>query len=81
MEEFTGKPYEFGDITREVENRRKEWVKNFLGAEAADQYQFGDLTKRFINNYTGKDTYQFGDLSKKVFGDLFGKRKTKSDAK
>ena len=79
VEEFIGKEYEFGDITREVENRRQEWVKNFLGEEAAKNYQFGDVTKKFMSNITGKDDYQFGDLSKKVFNDLFGKRKKKSD--
>ena len=75
VEEFTGKPYEFGDVTREIENRRKEWVKDFLGEEAAANYQFGDITKKFIAGYTGKDDYQFGDLTKKVVGDLFGQRK------
>lgn len=74
--EFIGKEdYEFGDITREIENRRIEWVKGFLGEEAAKNYQFGDLTKKALSNFTGKDTYEFGDVSKKIFGDLFGKRK------
>jgi len=75
VEEFTGKSYEFGDITREVETRRKEWVKGFLGEEAAANYQFGDITKKFVTGFTGKDDYQFGDLTKKIAGDLFGKRK------
>lgn len=69
------KDYEFGDITREIENRRVEWVKGFLGEEAAKNYQFGDITKKALSNFTGKDTYEFGDVSKKIFGDLFGKRK------
>lgn len=73
--EFLGKPYEFGDISRAVENRRKEWVKNFLGAEAAENYQFGDLTKKLITSYTGKSEYKFGDLSKKVLGNIFNKGK------
>ncbi|GKY95402.1 hypothetical protein MPSEU_000501700 [Mayamaea pseudoterrestris] len=73
--EFLGKPYEFGDVSRAVENRRKDWVKSFLGDEAAEKYQFGDLTKKMINNYTGKSDYKFGDLSKKVFGNLFNKDK------
>lgn len=74
--EFIGKEeYEFGDITREIENRRVEWVKGFLGEEAAKDYQFGDITKKALTNFTGKDTYEFGDVSKKIFGDLFGKRK------
>ncbi|KAL7556796.1 hypothetical protein ACA910_005233 [Epithemia clementina (nom. ined.)] len=75
VEEFTGKPYEFGDITRAIEERRQQWVKDFLGEEAAANYQFGDLTKKAIAKFTGKEEYQFGDISKKIFGDLFGKRK------
>lgn len=79
VEEFTGQPYEFGDISREVENRRKQWVNDFLGEEAAENYQFGDITKKFVSDFTGKEDYQFGDISKKILGDLFGKRKTKKD--
>ena len=75
VEEFTGKPYEFGDVTREIEKRRKEWVKDILGEEAAADYQFGDITKKFIADFTGKEKYQFGDVTKKIVGDLFGKRK------
>ena len=70
-----GKDYEFGDISREVENRRIDWVKGFLGDEAASEYEFGDITKQALNNFTGKEEYEFGDVSKKIFGDLFGKRK------
>lgn len=73
---FTGKEgYEFGDISQEIENRRLEWAKEFLGDEAASNYQFGDLTKKSISNWTGKDDYQFGDLTKKLAGGLFGKKK------
>lgn len=80
VEEFTGKPYEFGDITRQVDRQRQEWVKSFLGEEAAKNYQFGDITKKFVTKYTGKDEYQFGDLTKKLVGDLFGeKKRRKSD--
>jgi hypothetical protein len=71
---FTGKPYEFGDVTKEVNKRRKVWVQNLLGAEAAENYQFGDITKKALGNFAGKD-YEFGDVSKKIFNDLFGKRK------
>jgi hypothetical protein len=73
VSDLLGKSYEFGDISRAVENRRKQWVKDFLGDEAAENYQFGDITKKFINGYTGKSEYKFGDLSKKVFGKLFKK--------
>jgi hypothetical protein len=74
VEAFTGKPYEFGDVTKEVNKRRKVWVQNLLGAEAAENYRFGDITKKALGNYAGKD-YEFGDVSKKLFSDLFGKRK------
>jgi len=74
--EFIGKDeYEFGDISKEIESRRGEWVASFLGAEAAKNYEFGDLSKKAMANFTGKDEYEFGDVSKKIMGDLFGKRK------
>jgi hypothetical protein len=74
--DFTGKDnYEFGDVAREVENRREEWAKEFLGEDAAANYEFGDLTKKSISNWTGKDDYQFGDITKKLAGNLFGKKK------
>lgn len=67
---------QFGDITREIENRRQAWVKDFLGEEAAKNYQFGDITKKALGQFTGKgDDYQFGDATKKILGDLFGKKK------
>jgi len=74
--EFIGKEdYEFGDISREIENRRKEWMKGFLGEEAAENYEFGSITKKALTSITGKDEYEFGDVSKKILGDIFGKRK------
>jgi hypothetical protein len=74
--EFIGKDeYEFGDITREIESRRRDWIAGFLGEEAAKNYQFGDITKKALTNFTGKDDYEFGDVTKKIMGDLFGKRK------
>ena len=74
--EFTGKEdYEFGDISMALEERRKQWVEDTLGKEAADNYEFGDLTKNAMKNFTGKDEYEFGDVTKKLMGDLFGKRK------
>eukprot|EP00980_Cylindrotheca_fusiformis_P010827 scaffold2447_cov110-Cylindrotheca_fusiformis.AAC.9 len=76
--DFTGKEdYEFGDITKEIGKRRKAWVKDFLGEEAAENYQFGDVTKKAITSFTGKDDYQFGDITKKIAGNLFGPRKGK----
>jgi len=71
--------YEFGDISREVEDRRKQWMKDILGEEAADRYEFGDLTKNAVSSFTGKEDYEFGDVTKKVLGNLFGKRKRGGD--
>lgn len=73
---FTGKDeYELGDISRSINEKRKAWMVETLGAEAAENYVFGDVTKKLLSNFTGKDDYQFGDVSKKIIGDLFGKRK------
>ena len=67
---------QFGDISREVENRRKRWVKEYLGEEAAADYKFGDITRKALGQFTGKgDDYQFGDATKKVLGSLFGNKK------
>jgi predicted house-cleaning noncanonical NTP pyrophosphatase (MazG superfamily) len=60
VEDFVGKDYEIGDVSREIENRRRAWVKDFLGEEAAANYQFGDITKKAVSKFTGKDTYEFG---------------------
>lgn len=71
--EFTGKgECSFGDITKEIENRRQNWVGDYLGEEAAKNYQFGDITKKALSSFTGKDEYEFGDVTKKVLGNLFG---------
>jgi hypothetical protein len=32
---------EFGDISKAIETQRRSWMKNFLGEEAAAEYQFG----------------------------------------
>lgn len=74
--EFTGKgEYSFGDITKEIEERRQKWVGDYLGEEAAKNYQFGDITKKALSSFTGNDEYEFGDVTKKVLGNLFGPRK------
>mmetsp|Transcript_18197 Transcript_18197/g.22618 ORF Transcript_18197/g.22618 Transcript_18197/m.22618 type:complete len:313 (+) Transcript_18197:52-990(+) len=76
VSEFTGKEgYEFGDVANEIENRRKKWVESYLGKEAADNYEFGDVTKKALASFTGKDEYQFGDVTKKLLGGFFGKKK------
>jgi hypothetical protein len=79
VEEFTGKPYELGDVAREIENRRRNWIRDYLGAEAADNYQFGDITKKAVSQFTGKDEYEFGDITKKVIGGLFSGKKKKTE--
>jgi len=80
VEEFTGKAYEFGDITREINERRKDWIRDYLGSEAAERYEFGDLTKKAVSRFTGKDKYEFGDVTKKVLGGLFGGKREKGDS-
>ena len=42
-------------------------MQDYLGT---DDYEFGDLTKKAVQNFTGKDEYEFGDISKKLFGDM-----------
>jgi hypothetical protein len=63
VEAFNGKPYEFGDIAREVEERRKGWVKSFLGEEAAENYVFGDITKKALGQVRKEQSIlnQYGD--------------------
>jgi hypothetical protein len=53
------------------------FIKDFLGEDAASEYQFGDITKKAIAGFTGSDTYQFGDVTKKLANNLFGSRKGK----
>ena len=64
-----------GDVSKEIERRRVEWITDFIGAEAAKDYEFGSITKKAITNFTGKEDYQFGDVTKKVFGSFFGDKK------
>jgi len=77
--EFTGsEDYEFGDISKEIEIRRRAWVQDFLGAEAASKYQFGDITKEAIRKFTGKDEYKFGDISRKLIDNVFKNKEAPS---
>ena len=69
-EDLTGKPYEAGDLSTEVDKRVKVAVAEFCGN---DEYQFGDLSseidkrvKNRVADYIGKDDYEFGDVSKEV---------------
>jgi len=77
VSEYIGKDdYEFGDISNQIEKQRREWVKGYLGEDAAKEYEFGDITKKAMAKFSGKDDYQFGDVTKKLMGNIFGgKRK------
>jgi len=33
-------------------------MKDILGEEAADRYEFGDLTKNAVSSFTGKEDYE-----------------------
>ena len=69
-----------GDLSREIDRRVKERVKEFTGNP---DYKFGDLTKEILNrqkdrlkDFMGEkamENYQFGDFTKalgrKVTGD------------
>jgi hypothetical protein len=70
VEKITGKPYEFGDLTRHVDKSVKEKVADLTGK---DKYEFGDLSrfidsqiKGEVNKFTGKDAYKVGDISKEM---------------
>lgn len=69
-EELTGKPYEAGDLSIELDKRVKSAVADYCGKEA---YEFGDLSKEIdrrvkdrVADYIGKDEYEFGDVSRQI---------------
>jgi hypothetical protein len=62
------------DVSREIERRRAGWVSTFTD-KVGEDYEFGDVTKKTLSNFTGKEDYKFGDVSKKLMGGLFGKDK------
>lgn len=47
--------YELGDISRAVNVRRKEWMRDFLGEDATANYEQGDSSKKYATNLAGKD--------------------------
>jgi hypothetical protein len=53
-------------------------LQDYLGREG---YEFGDLTKKALANFTGKGEgeYKFGDISKTIGDKLWGARKRKRD--
>ena len=42
------------EIARVVNERRIQWITDILGEEAAKDYKFGDISKKFAMQYTGK---------------------------
>ena len=48
--------YKFGDWTRGK-------VRELSGKEL-EEYQFGDITKKAVSTFTGKEEYEFGDLTR-----------------
>jgi len=69
-EEMTGKPYETGDLTKELDSRVKGAVASYCGK---DEYEFGDLSQAIdqrvkgrVSEYIGKDEYEFGDISREI---------------
>ena len=69
-EELTGKPYEIGDLSKEIDTRIKTTVAEFCGKE---EYEFGDLSREISNRvqnrveeFTGKSDYEFGDITKEI---------------
>mmetsp|Transcript_33692 Transcript_33692/g.70834 ORF Transcript_33692/g.70834 Transcript_33692/m.70834 type:complete len:389 (-) Transcript_33692:48-1214(-) len=70
VEKITGKPYEFGDLSRAVDTSIKDKINDLTGN---DDYEFGDLSrwvdtkiKGEVNKFTDKDAYKFGDLTKEI---------------
>lgn len=70
VEKITGKPYEFGDLSRHIDKNVKDKVNDLTGKS---DYEFGDLSrfvdskiKGEVNKFTGKESYRVGDLSKEM---------------
>lgn len=54
---------EISDVANELNRRRAKWLREYLGKD----YEFGDITKKAISSFTGKEEYKFGDITKKIF--------------
>lgn len=70
VEKITGKPYEFGDLSRHIDKNVKDKVNDLTGKS---DYEFGDLSrfvdskiKGEVNKFTGKESYKVGDLSREM---------------
>jgi hypothetical protein len=66
IEDLTGKPYEAGNLSSELDRRVKSAVADFCGK---DEYELGDLSweidnrvKNRVGEFTGKEDYEFGDI-------------------
>ena len=46
---------------QEIERRRVAWVVEYTGKQ---EYEFGDLTAKFVRDITGKDDYEFGECAR-----------------
>lgn len=70
LNQITGKPYEFGDLSRTIDSSIKDKINDVTGN---DEYEFGDLSrlvdskiKDKVNDMTGSDEYNFGDLTAEI---------------
>jgi hypothetical protein len=67
-EQLTGKPYEFGDLSIEIDRRVKKAVASYVGK---DEYVAGDLTRAVTEKVVTRvdeltANYEFGDISREV---------------
>jgi len=67
-EELTGKPYETGDLSREIDSRIKSAVADYCGKDA---YEVGDLSRAVASKVSETvdelvGDYEFGDISREV---------------
>lgn len=67
-EQLTGKPYEVGDLSREIDRRVKKSVASYVGK---DEYEAGDLTRAISEKVLTRvdeltANYEFGDISREV---------------
>ena len=80
---ITGKPYQFGDLSRKIDESIKDKISDVTGK---DDYEFGDLSryvdtkiKGEVNKFTNNDSYKFGDLSKEIVRKVFSGEYTLDD--
>eukprot|EP00667_Euglena_gracilis_P013537 EG_transcript_13980 len=71
IETVTGRPYQFGDLSRALGSRLQGAVSGFTGKE---DYRPGDLLREAGKRLTGRADYQVGDLTKGLLSNLFKKK-------